>query len=417
MKQTISTILPLLTGIFFIMLGNGMHFTLVGLRGDIEDFSAGSLAIVTSAYFGGFLLGARSTPKLIQRVGHIRVFAAVGSFLSAGLIALPLLVDPLAWTVVRVVIGFCMAGIYVTAESWLNAEATNENRGTILSIYMIAQTLGMISAQGLLTLGDAGTASLFIVASILISISFGPILLSVSPTPAVEMSRSMKLRDLLRAAPLGTVGVFFLGTMFATQAGMGPVFASQIGLPAQQVSLFMAMLFIGPLLLQVPIGWISDRVDRRRIIFVTSALGAVFCLLGWSANEDHGNLFLIAFLVGGVTMPLYALLLAYANDAMLREDMPAASGALALTFGFGAILGPLAAGFVMQTYGPYMFWIILTATFLAIAAFALYRMTQSAVRPPDETESYLAVVPTGSQIAAEAAGTWSADQSKNDNSD
>lgn len=374
MRQTVLNILPLLVGIFFIMLGNGMHFTLVGLRGDIENFSASALAIVTSAYFGGFLVGARTAPKLIQRVGHVRVFAAVGSFLSAGLIALPLLVDPIAWTVMRVAIGFCMAGIYVTAESWLNAEASNENRGTILSIYMIVQTLGMISAQGVLTLGDASTASLFIVASILISISFGPILLSVTQTPTVEMSRPMALRDLVGAAPLGTVGVFFLGTLFATQAGMGPVFAAQIGLQAQQVSLFMAMLFIGPLLLQVPIGWISDRVDRRRVIFVTSAFGVSFSLLGWSAGEDQGLLFLFAFLTGGVTMPLYALLLAYANDAMSREDMPAASGALALTFGLGAILGPLAAGFVMQAFGSYMFWITLAGTFLAIAVFALYRI-------------------------------------------
>ena len=417
MRQTALGILPLLVGIFFIMLGNGMHFTLVGLRGDIEDFSAGALAIVTSAYFGGFLLGARTAPKLIQRVGHIRVFAAVGSFLSAGLIALPLVVDPWVWTLLRALIGFCMAGIYVTAESWLNAEATNENRGTILSIYMIAQTLGMISAQGLLMLGDAGTASLFIVASILVSISFGPILLSISSTPTVEMSRSMPLRDLVRAAPLGTVGVFFLGTIFATQAGMGPVFASQIGLSAQQVSLFMAILFVGPLLFQVPIGWISDRVDRRRVIFVTSALGAVFCLLGWTASEGRGHLFIIAFLTGGVTMPLYALLLAYANDALSREDMPAASGGLTLTFGCGAILGPLAAGLVMQIFGSYMFWIILAATFLMIAIFALYRMTQSAVRSPDKTESYLSVLPTASQVAVAAAGTWSADQSKNSNSD
>lgn len=417
MKRTVLNILPLLVGIFFIMLGNGMHFTLVGLRGDIESFSASALAIVTSAYFGGFLVGARTAPKLIKRVGHVRVFAAVGSFLSAGLIALPLLVDPIAWTVMRVAIGFCMAGIYVTAESWLNAVAANENRGMILSIYMIVQTLGMISAQGILTLGDAGTASLFIVASILISISFGPILLSASQTPNVEMSRSMALRDLVSAAPLGTVGVFFLGTLFATQAGMGPVFAAQIGLQAQQVSLFMAMLFIGPLLLQVPIGWISDRVDRRRIIFVISAFGAFFCLLGWSIGEDRRLLFLIAFLTGGVTMPLYALLLAYANDAMSREDMPAASGALALTFGFGAILGPLAAGFVMQALGSYMFWVTMAGTFLAIAVFALYRMTQRAVRSPADTDSYICVVPTGSQVAAEAAGAWSADQSESGNSD
>lgn len=417
MKQTVRSILPLLVGIFFIMLGNGMHFTLVGLRGDIENFSSGALAIVTSAYFGGFLLGARTAPRLVKRVGHIRVFAAVGSFMSAGLIALPLVVDPWAWTVLRILIGFCMAGIYVTAESWLNAEATNENRGTILSIYMITQTLGMISAQGLLMLGDAATASLFIVASILISISFGPILLSVSATPSVEMSRSMGLRDLVRRAPLGTVGVFFLGTIYATQAGMGPVFGAQIGLSAQSVSLFMVTLFIGPLLLQVPIGWISDRVDRRRAIFATSALGAVFCVLGWAVGDDRGHLFIVAFLTGGMTMPLYALLLAYANDALSREDMPAASGGLALVFGFGAILGPLAAGFVMQSFGSYMFWIILAATFLAIAVFALYRMTQSADRSPDDTDSYLNVVPSGSQIAVEAAGAWSADQSKDNTTD
>ena len=417
MRQTVLGILPLLVGIFFIMLGNGMHFTLVGLRGDIEGFSAGALAIVTSAYFGGFLLGARTAPRLIKRVGHIRVFAAVGSFLSASLIALPLVVDPWIWTLLRALIGFCMAGIYVTAESWLNAEATNKNRGTILSIYMIAQTLGMISAQGLLMLGDASTASLFIVASILVSISFGPILLSVSSTPAVEMSRSMPLRNLIRTAPLGTVGVFFLGTIFATQAGMGPVFASQIGFSAQQVSLFMAILFVGPLLFQVPIGWISDRIDRRRVIFATSALGAIFCLLGWAVGESRGHFFIIAFFIGGVTMPLYALLLAYANDELSREDMPAASGGLALTFGCGAILGPLAAGFVMQVFGSYMFWIILAATFLMIAIFALYRMTQSEVKSPDQTESYLSVLPTTSQVAVAAAGTWSADQSNNSNLD
>ena len=417
MRQTVLGILPLLVGIFFIMLGNGMHFTLVGLRGNIEGFSAGALAIVTSAYFGGFLLGARTAPRLIKRVGHIRVFAAVGSFLSASLIALPLVVDPWIWTLLRALIGFCMAGIYVTAESWLNAEATNKNRGTILSIYMIAQTLGMISAQGLLMLGDASTASLFIVASILVSISFGPILLSVSSTPAVEMSRSMPLRNLIRTAPLGTVGVFFLGTIFATQAGMGPVFASQIGFSAQQVSLFMAILFVGPLLFQVPIGWISDRIDRRRVIFATSALGAIFCLLGWAVGESRGHFFIIAFFIGGVTMPLYALLLAYANDELSREDMPAASGGLALTFGCGAILGPLAAGFVMQVFGSYMFWIILAATFLMIAIFALYRMTQSEVKSPDQTESYLSVLPTTSQVAVAAAGTWSADQSNNSNLD
>ncbi|WBU55739.1 MFS transporter [Paracoccus sediminicola] len=413
MKQILLGIMPLLIGIFFILLGNGMQFTLVGLRGDLEGFSAADLAVVTSAYFVGYLLGARSTPGFIRRVGHVRVFAAVGSFMSAALIALTLIAEPFAWTLLRVVIGFCMAGIYVTAESWLNAEATNENRGTVLSVYMIAQTLGTIAAQGLLALGDAATASLFIVASIMVSISFGPILLSVSPTPAAQLSRPMALSELFRGAPLGTFGIFCLGTIYATQAGMGPVFGVQVGMSAQQVSLFMAMLFTGPLLLQVPIGWISDRVDRRLVIFATSAFGAVFCLSGWLIGGGQAALLGTAFLVGGVTMPLYALLLAYVNDGLPTEDMPAASGGMALTFGLGAILGPLAAGFVMQIFGAYMFWVSLGATFLCVALFALYRMTQREVpTPPSETESYIGVLPSATQITVAAAGSWSASQSK-----
>lgn len=144
MTHIFSGIWALLLGIVFIMLGNGMHFTLIGLRGAIEGFSASELAIVASGYFLGFLSGARLTPGMIKRVGHVRVFAALGSFMSAGLIAFPLLIDPILWTLLRVLVGFCMSGIYVTAESWLNASATNETRGKVLSAYMIAQTLGII---------------------------------------------------------------------------------------------------------------------------------------------------------------------------------------------------------------------------------------------------------------------------------
>ena len=200
MISVLSSVWALLLGIVLIMLGNGMHFTLIGLRGGIEGFGAAELAIVTSGYFLGFLSGARLTPLMIQRVGHVRVFAALGSFMSAGLIALPLLTEPWAWTILRIIVGFCMSGIYVAAESWLNAAATNETRGKVLSAYMIAQTLGIIGAQYLLTLGDAATSALFIGASILVSISFAPILLSVTPAPVVDVARPMSLRGLFRAA-------------------------------------------------------------------------------------------------------------------------------------------------------------------------------------------------------------------------
>ena len=394
------------------MLGNGMHFTLIGLRGGIENFSAAELSVVTSGYFLGFLSGARITPIMIRRVGHLRVFAALGSFMSAGLIAFPLLTEPWAWTILRILIGFCMSGIYVAAESWLNAASTNETRGKVLSAYMIAQTLGIIGAQGLLTLGDAGTSVLFICASILVSVSFAPILLSVSPVPATEVARPMSLRALFSSSPLGTVGIFLLGSVYATQSGMGAVFGTQIGLSAAQIALFVAMLFAGALVLQYPIGWLSDQMDRRKLICGAATLGAASCALGWITGDGLWPMLAAAFFAGGVTTPLYALFLAYTNDFLSGEDMPAASGGLVFTFGLGAIAGPLATGWAMQWLGPFAFWLVLGATFGTIALYALYRMTQRSVVPVAETESYLAVLPTASPITVEAAGTWAAEQAE-----
>ncbi|MGB8621975.1 MAG: MFS transporter [Paracoccaceae bacterium] len=412
MIKMLSGVWALLLGIVLIMLGNGMHFTLIGLRGGIEGFSAAELAIVTSGYFMGFLSGARFTPLLIRRVGHVRVFAALGSFMSAGLISFPLVADPWVWTVLRLLVGFCMSGIYVAAESWLNNAATNETRGKVLSAYMIAQTLGIIGAQGLLTLGDAGTSALFIGASILVSISFAPILLSATPVPAAEVARPMGLRALFAGSPLGTVGIFLLGSVYATQSGMGAVFGTQIGMTAAQIALFVAMLFAGALVLQYPIGWLSDQMDRRKLIFGAACLGATSCAVGWITGGGLWPLMGAAFFAGGVTTPLYALFLAYTNDFLSAEDMPAASGGLVFTFGLGAIAGPLATGWAMEGLGPFAFWLVLGATFGAIALYALYRMTQRSIVPVDETESYLGVLPTASPLAVEAAGTWAAEQAE-----
>ena len=412
MIHVLSGVWALLVGIVLIMLGNGMHFTLIGLRGGIEGFSSVELAVVTSGYFAGFLSGARIPPRMIRRVGHVRVFAALGSFMSAGLIAFPLLTEPWAWTLLRLLVGFCMSGIYVAAESWLNAAATNETRGKVLSAYMIAQTLGIIGAQGLLTLGDAGTSVLFIGASILVSISFAPILLSVTPAPVVDVARPMSLRGLFRASPLGTVGIFLLGAVYATQSGMGAVFGTQIGMSAARIALFVAMLFAGALLLQYPIGWLSDRMDRRRLIFGAALLGAASCAVAWIAGGGLWVLMAAAFLAGGVTTPLYALFLAYTNDSLPVEDMPAASGGLVFTFGLGAIAGPMVAGWAMQRFGPFAFWPALGSLFAAIALYALYRMTQSTTLPADQTESYLGVLPTTSSVAVEAAGVWAAEQAE-----
>ncbi|MDF9303020.1 MFS transporter [Tritonibacter mobilis] len=417
MINMLASVWALLAGVVLIMLGNGMHFTLMGLRGGVEGFSSAELSIVTSGYFLGFLSGARFTPLLIQRVGHVRVFAALGSFISAALIAFTLWVEPWTWTLLRILIGFCMSGIYVVAESWLNNSTSNENRGKMLSAYMLAQTLGIIGAQGLLTLGDAANAALFIGASILVSISFAPILLSIQPAPLVEVTKPGGLKDLFAASPLGTAGIFVLGSIYASQSGMGAVFGSEIGLSANQIALFVAMLFGGALFMQVPIGWLSDRLDRRKVICGTAALGAAACGLVWLAQSPPAWLgvdplvpiMAAAFLAGGMTTPLYALLLAYTNDNVAAEDMPAISGGLVFTFGLGAIIGPIAVGLAMNATGPFAFWMVLGAAFLMITLYALYRMSQSEATPVSETDAYVNLVPSATIVAVEDATTWAAE--------
>lgn len=403
MFQVLGAVWALLLGMILIMAGNGMQSTLMGVRGGIEGFSTLHLSIVTSSYFVGFLLGSRLAPRMIRYVGHVRVFAALGSFMSAALIAYPLLADPVAWAVFRVVIGFSMSGIYVTAESWLNNAATNATRGKLLSAYMVAQTVGDMSAQGILNLADPAGPTLFIAASILVSLAFAPILLSASPVPFSETAKAMSLVRLYRVSPLGTVGIFLLGGVFSAQAGMGAVYGATAGLEVREISIFIASLLAGSLIMQYPVGWLSDLMDRRRVIIVAAVIGASGCTLGFLSGAALPVLMVAGFFTGGMAMPLYSLLVAYVNDFLDPDDMPAASGGLIFAYGSGAITGPLIAGQAMDLTGPAAFWLVLAGLFASIAGYGLWRMTRRPGISADEASAYFGAIPTGSSLAIETA--------------
>lgn len=381
---------PLFLGMMLLMIGNGLQGTLIGVRGDIEGFSTFELSLITSAYFLGFLGGSRMAPEFIRRVGHVRVFAALGSFVSAALILYPVATYPWAWILLRVAIGFSISGVYVTAESWLNNATTNDTRGQALSAYMIVQMAGIVSAQFLLNVADPAGFMLFIIPSVLVSISFAPILLSIAPTPAFDNTKSMSLREVYVISPLGFVGMFLLGGVFSAQFGMSAVYASQAGMSVGEISIFVSSIFVGAVVLQYPIGWISDRTDRRSLIAVAAGLGALASLFGVFASGWFEGLVIAAFLVGGIANPLYALLIAYTNDYLQPEDMAAASGALLFINGLGAISGPLITGWAMSQFGPASFWAAILLLMAAIAIYALYRMTQR-VSAYAEEEDYDAV--------------------------
>jgi MFS family permease len=297
MLKVFTSVWALLLGMCLLMIGNGMQGTLLGIRGGIEDFSTFQMSIVMSAYFAGFLGGSRMAPGMIRRVGHVRVFAAVASLISAVMILYPTFPNIMVWSLGRVLIGFCFSVVYVTAESWLNNAATNENRGQALSLYMIVQTAGIVIAQALLLTADPSGFVLFVIPSVLVSLAVTPILLAVSPTPAFDTTKPMSLSSLMTVSPLGCVGMFLLGGVFSAQFGMASVYGAEAGLTVAQISIFVAVFFVGSMVLQYPIGWISDRMDRRLLIVITAAIGFAGSILGMMMGHVFPVLLVSAFVV------------------------------------------------------------------------------------------------------------------------
>lgn len=405
MLQVLSSAWALLLGVGLLMVGNGLQGTLLGVRGEIEGFTTFEMSYVMSAYFIGFLGGSRMAPEMIRRVGHVRVFAALASFISAVMILYPVFTHPYAWFAFRVIIGFCFSGVYVTAESWLNNAASNANRGKALSLYMIVQVVGIVTAQGLLLLGDPSGYETFVIASVVISISFGPILLSISPTPAFDTVKPMSLRELMNISPLGCVGMFLLGGVFSAQFGMSAVYGAKSGLSLEQISIFVATFYIGALILQYPLGWISDKMDRRVLILVVAALGGTGALAGMLLGGHYAMLLVAAFVVGGMTNPLYSLLIAYTNDRLDHDNMAAASGGLVFINGLGAIAGPLITGWLMgnNVFGPPGYFLFMALLLFALAIYGIYRITQRAAIPVQDTGTLQTMYPTGSPMAVEFA--------------
>lgn len=412
MVQVLTNSWALLLGIGLLMVGNGLQATLMGVRGALEGFTTFEMSIIASAYFAGFLGGSWLTPGMIRQVGHVRVFAALASFISAALILFPVVVDPWFWTALRVVIGFGFSGVYVTAESWLNNAASNETRGQTLSAYMIVQMVGIVSGQAILAGGDPSGYILFIVPSVLISISFAPILLSISPTPGFSATKPMSLRELFQTSPLSFISMILLGGVFAALFGMGSVYGSEVGLDAGDVSAFISAIFLGSLICQYPIGWLSDRVDRRQLIFIVALGGGIAASVGFVMPTSFTTILILGFCLGGASNPLYSLLIAYLNDYLEPEDMASASGGLIFINGLGAISGPLVTGWLMSTFGPRGFWIFLALLMLCIATYALYRMTQRGAIPVEDTSAYVSVMPTATPIAVEAAQEWAIDHAE-----
>ena len=392
---------PLLLGIMLLMVGNGIQSTLLGIRGNIEGFTTFQLSVVMSAYFLGFLFGSRLAPRMIRRVGHVRVFSALGSMISAILVVYPVLPDWVVWAGLRVLIGFAFSGIYITSESWLNNTATNETRGQALSAYMIVQMIGIVSAQVLLNVADPADFTLFVIPSVLVSLAFMPILLAATPSPTFELTQGLSFRELFRISPLGCIGMLLTGGIFSALFGMASVWGAQVGLSVREISIFIGTMYAGGMVAQYPIGWLSDRTDRRKLVFGLSLFGAVLMVPATALPIPVIGLMIVSGLLGAITNPLYSLLIAYTNDYVPKERMAAASAGLLFLNGLGAIVGPLATGWIMGEIGPEGFFLFIGVLFAVMAAYAAWRMTRRTVAAG--SGNFATLAPTATALAVGVA--------------
>lgn len=365
---------PLFLGVLVMMIGNGLQNSLVGTRSSMEGFPTTTTGFIIAAYYFGFLLGAFLVQRVLVSVGHIRVFAAMASLASSAVLVSGLFVDPLIWILMRTVTGFAMAGLYITAESWLNARATNATRGRLMAVYMVMSMGGISIGQALLGFGDPLEVDLFVLASIAVSLALVPLTLVKVAAPELGLHRSINLATLIRLAPLGAVAGFLTGVSNGGFSGMITVYAADIGLPVTRIGLLAAMGVVGGLLLQMPLGHLSDIVPRRRVI-LAAATTAVLAA-AWAITLEPGSwmMYVAVLIYGGINYPMYSLAVSHINDVLDRDQIVGAASAFMFLFGVGAILGPIITAYAMNRIGPVGYFWTIGSYYLPVAMYALWRI-------------------------------------------
>jgi MFS family permease len=375
MRNTTRGAWPLFVALSLLMVGNGLQSSLIGLRANLEGFSTTVIGIVMTGYYVGFLGGATFVPRFVGAVGHIRVYAGLASLGSIALLVYTLFVDPSLWFGMRVVTGFCLAGLYIVAESWLNGVVSNATRGRVLSIYMVIVSGGLAAGQLLLNLADPAGYELFVLASVLVSMAVVPIALAPSNAPVVvPPERKLPFRDVFRVVPLGMSGVAISGLSGGAIFGMGAVWAANSGLGVGRISLLMGLSLIGGVVFQWPLGALSDQVSRRRVLLLATSVAAGAATLIWMVDASSPLTLAGIFVFGGFSFPMYSLSVSHANDALPPERMVSASAVLMFSNGTGAVLGPASASLAMAGLGPDGLWIFVLAVHGLFALFIAYRL-------------------------------------------
>jgi len=414
MSTSLLPVTALLLGVAALVTGTGVLGILLPLRATAEGFPAFALAAIGGAYFLGFVAGCLRTPYLVQRVGHIRLFAALAAIAAATIMLHALAIDVAVWIVVRAVTGFAVGGLYIVIESWLNGQSANETRGRIFAVYMVVNFVALMTGQLLMTVLDVGLVTPFLIAALAVCLSLVPVALSNATAPIVPPVRRLSIAALYRISPLGVVGCVVVGVANGSFWALGPLYAeARLGSVAL-AAVFVSAFVFGGALGQVPLGRLSDRIDRRRVLVLAAGVAALGGLaLAFWPGQTAWPLLILGAATGAFMLSVYSLCVAHANDYIDAKGFVAASSGLLLLYGIGAIAGPFIGAALMSLAGERFLFVWTAAAHLALIAFAVYRMRQRAPVPADEREGFVAMlrpVPAMTEMDPRAAPGGQQDQ-------
>ncbi|MBT6095980.1 MAG: MFS transporter [Rhodospirillaceae bacterium] len=377
MWTAIKSISSLLLSFGMLLLGNGMTGTLLGIRSRLEGFSTGTTGFIMAGYSVGLLLGALFATRVVATVGHIRAFAAFASIMSVAVLAHVLIIEPIVWFALRVVAGFCMAGMVMVVESWVNERATNSTRGRILSLYMMTNYMGAGLGQFMLLLDDPAQFQLFVIASMVYSFALVPILLTRSSAPKPSSPQRTNFRELFAVSPVGVYGTICAGMTNASLNSMGAVFAKDAGLSISQVSTFMAMALFGGMVMQFPLGRMSDRFDRRTVLAVAAlATATAAYAVIWATSQPVLTLIIAAGFFGGFCFAIYPLSSSQVNDLADPDKLVQVAAGVLISYGIGASVGPILVAQSMAFYGPQGMFYFIAAINGSLLVFTIVRILQ-----------------------------------------
>lgn len=373
-SRTVLSLWPLFLGLFLVGLASGVQGTLLGYRAAQEGFAAGLTGLVMSAYYAGFLVGSLWAPRLIDRVGHIRTFAAVSAIASITILVHASVVDPWIWIGMRGVTGFAFSTIFVVTESWLNEAATNDSRGRILAVYMMLLLAGTAGGQWLLAVGDPSGFELFVLVSVLVSVAAVPVLMTVLRTPVLEAGERVSLGRLWHRAKMGVIGLLLIQFCGSLVYGMGAVYAARRGLAAADVALFMGALLAGAMVMQWPLARLSDAIDRRWVLGSASVLAAAAAFFAASDQVEGVAFYAAAFVFGGFCLSQYSLVVALIHDHLRPSEITGVSGTIALLSGLVAVTGPYTIALVIERFGAASYFQVMGGLLVLMALFSFWRL-------------------------------------------